>query len=96
MSTHTYAVLQVSVAAYDEIRRLLEDVSYQHAFHRDGERTVIDMHGIAIAKDEAEVPAEGRIYRADDGREGWVCETQAGKLYCRNRAHAENELRLQT
>lgn len=43
--THTYAVLDVSRAAYDEIRRKLDAAGYQHAFDGD----VIDMHGIALA-----------------------------------------------
>lgn len=90
-ATHTYAVLDVSAAAYDEIRRKLEDANYQHAFHPDGGRILIDMHGIAIAK---EVPAEGLTYAAEDGRDGWICETGQGRLYCRSRQHAEAELRL--
>lgn len=48
--THTYAVLDISKEAYQEIRRLLEEAGYSHAFHKDDERPeVIDMHGIAIA-----------------------------------------------
>lgn len=43
-TTHTYAILEVSAAAYEEIRALLEAAGYQHAFHDD----VIDMHGIAL------------------------------------------------
>lgn len=44
--THTYATLEVSAEAYDEIKRKLEDAGYQHAFI-DG---AIDMHGIALVK----------------------------------------------
>ena len=44
-STHTYAILRVSQAAYDEIKAKLEEASYDHAFHEDG---LIDMHGIAL------------------------------------------------
>lgn len=43
--THTYAVLDISRVAYDEIRRKLEVAGYQHAFDGD----IIDMHGIALA-----------------------------------------------
>lgn len=43
-STRTYAILEVSAGAYAEIRALLHDAGYQHAFHDD----VIDMHGIAL------------------------------------------------
>jgi hypothetical protein len=48
--THTYAILDVSKAAYDEIKQKLEAAGYQHALHddRDGDGVVIDMHGIAL------------------------------------------------
>lgn len=42
--THTYAILDVSQDAYDEIKKLLDIAGYQHAF----DRNVIDMHGIAL------------------------------------------------
>lgn len=47
-ATHTYAVLDISQEAYDEIRAKLEEAGYQHAFMPDGE---IDMHGIAVSAD---------------------------------------------
>lgn len=43
--SHTYALLEVSATAYDEIRKLLEAAGYGHAFADDG---AIDMHGIAL------------------------------------------------
>jgi hypothetical protein len=49
--THTYAVLEVSSAAYQEIKEKLDKAGYAHAFHRDDEHgIVIDMHGIALAE----------------------------------------------
>ena len=48
--THTYAVLEVSHETFEEVYRSLEKAGYQHAFHTDDGRTVIDMHGIALAK----------------------------------------------
>lgn len=53
--TYTYTILDVSHAAYSEIKEKLEKAGYQHAFHddRDGDGVVIDMHGIAL-KDEGE------------------------------------------
>lgn len=42
--THTYAVLEISRAAYDEIHQKLDAAGYQHTFDGD----VIDMHGIAV------------------------------------------------
>lgn len=70
MGTHTYAKLEVSAAAYTEIRAKLEAAGYEHAFHEDG---LIDMHGIALAPDPADVtpPCGGsRCHRADDGT--WI------------------------
>jgi hypothetical protein len=51
-TTHTYAVLDISPEAYREIHEKLEAAGYQHAFHRQGDRVVIDMHGIALARVE--------------------------------------------
>lgn len=42
--TYTYAILEISDAAYQEIKQKLTDAGYEHAFHED----VIDMHGIAV------------------------------------------------
>jgi hypothetical protein len=54
-STYTYAILDLSDAAYREIAEKLRDAGYGHAFHNDHGRVVIDMHGIAVAnKSEAE------------------------------------------
>lgn len=43
--THTYAELEVSAAAYDEIAKLLRTAGYHQAFMEDG---TIDMHGIGL------------------------------------------------
>lgn len=51
-STHTYAILEVSAPAYAEIRKLLTDAGYEHAFHDD----VVDMHGIAIKANDDTAP----------------------------------------
>ena len=50
-STYTYAILEVSKEAYDEIRAKLEKAGYQQAFHQSPteDQEVIDMHGIALA-----------------------------------------------
>lgn len=47
--THTYVVLEVSKACYDEIAKKLKEAGYDHVFN-DGE---IDMHGIALAIEDA-------------------------------------------
>ena len=51
--THTYAVLEVSRAAYAEIKAKLEGAGYQDQFHNDREDGVlIDMHGIALKEED--------------------------------------------
>lgn len=46
--TYTYAILDVPAAVYAAVRALLDAADYQHAFHADEGREVIDMHGIAL------------------------------------------------
>ena len=49
MSTHTYATLDVSAAAYLEIYRALSKAGYDHAFRTErGGWDVLDMSGIAL------------------------------------------------
>lgn len=47
-STYTFAVMEVSPVAYEEIKKKLEEAGYQHAI-RDG---LLDMHGIALGLEE--------------------------------------------
>lgn len=49
MGTHTYAILEVSKACYEEIVAKLREVGYEHAFHEVDGQSVIDMYGIAVA-----------------------------------------------
>lgn len=56
-STHTYALLELSPAAYDEIAGKLRAAGYHHAFN-DG---VIDMHGIGIASEKAKPVTAPRL-----------------------------------
>ena len=47
--TYTYALLELSPAAYREIRDKLQEAGYQEQFHaQDDGRIAIDMHGIAV------------------------------------------------
>ena len=46
--SYTYAILDVSAPTFEEIAAKLKKAGYDHCF--DGE--VIDMHGIAIKKEE--------------------------------------------
>jgi hypothetical protein len=47
-STYTYALLEISQAAYDEIKAKLESAGYSDQFHEDDGQIAIDMHGIAV------------------------------------------------
>jgi len=53
--THTYAVLEVSAAAYDEIAEKLREADYGHAF--DEEEGAIDMHGIGLTREQPQMVA---------------------------------------
>lgn len=70
MNTHTYAELQVSHSAYQEIYRLLKQAGYEHAF--DPDTGAIDMHGIGLvsAAEAQAVPVMGPA----------VAITDAGKI----------------
>lgn len=48
--THTFATLEVSQAAFDEIEKKLREAGYDHAFV-DG---LIDMHGIALEREKSD------------------------------------------
>jgi hypothetical protein len=60
-TTYTFAELEVSAAAYDEIAAKLREAGYDHAFvpartEIQGVQTerepAIDMHGIALTREE--------------------------------------------
>ena len=74
--THTYVVLELSPAAYDEIAGKLKAAAYDHAFGDDGE---IDMHGIAV-KREPETMLDARDRRDRDARDRVTRETEPGGL----------------
>lgn len=56
--THTFATLEVSAAAYDEIMLKLRDAGYEHAILSwaadHGRKDVIDMHGIGLVRKKME------------------------------------------
>ncbi len=64
--THTYAILEVSAATFNEVKAKLTAAEYHHAFDRD----VIDMHGIALRADAAEEKPDMWRYRGPLG--GWI------------------------
>lgn len=50
--TYTYAVLDISPAAYKEIADKLHAAGYDHVFSDDPEnREIIDMNGIALREE---------------------------------------------
>lgn len=51
--SHTYALLEVSAEAYDEIAAKLREAGYDHAFGEEGE---IDMHGLALTRGSQQRP----------------------------------------
>lgn len=61
--THTFAVLGVSQAAYDEIKTKLEAAGYGHAFINQ----TINMHGIGLVAEATPAPscAGCRFYSED-------------------------------
>lgn len=44
--------MEISQAAYDEIRQKMEAAGYQHAIDKDG---TVDMHGLAVTRSETVV-----------------------------------------
>lgn len=69
--THTYALLELSQSAYDEIAGKMRDAGYGHAF--DKEEGAIDMHGIGVSRAAEPKEHESGYYmrpmpRLDEGR----------------------------
>jgi hypothetical protein len=48
--THTYVLMELSQAAYEEIAAKMREAGYDHVFGADGE---IDMHGIAVTPSDS-------------------------------------------
>lgn len=46
--TRTFAIMQVSQEAYEEIKQYLIEADYKHAILSDDGRQVLDMHGIGL------------------------------------------------
>lgn len=51
MGTYTYVILEISPAAYEEIKSALLKVGYEDALHKHTEYKVpvLDMEGLALA-----------------------------------------------
>jgi hypothetical protein len=61
--TYTYAILDVSPAAWNEIAEKLRAVGYHHVFDRD----VMDMHGIALRAEKETTNATEASDQGDAG-----------------------------
>lgn len=55
MGTHTYALVEISASAYQEVVEILRKAKYHHAI--DERTNTIDMHGLALRLDPAKAPA---------------------------------------
>ena len=64
--THTYAVLEISAEAFDEISKKLNDAGYYTAFDNKGLR--IDMQGIALVRKSSTRVDKPSKFDEDDPR----------------------------
>jgi len=78
--THTYATMQISSEAYDEIRQKLIDVGYQHAINDEGE---LDMHGIALTTDACNCTHDAANHSDQDGK-CYKCKCESYKRKGKN------------
>jgi hypothetical protein len=67
--THSFAELELSPAAYDEIAGKLREAGYDHAFCENG---TIDMHGLGITRPKPKTGVVPSPYRPHD------CWTETG------------------
>lgn len=85
-TTHTFVELEVSPAAYDEIRSLLEAADYQHTFI---DRRTVDMNQIAVTRGPENLPIDMILYCPSCGAQH-VDEPQPEKSWT-NPPHREHE-----
>lgn len=69
-STHTYATLEISASAYDEIAEKLRAAGYEHAF--DLPEGAIDMQGVGVLRGDDVAPLDERAQF-----EAWVRREEA-------------------
>ena len=50
--SHTYAIVPVSQATFDEIKAKLLGAGYEDQLHEDPEGLILDMHGLALQVEE--------------------------------------------
>lgn len=68
-ATHTYALMEVPPSVFELIKAQLLAAGYEHAIcMQDGERTMLDMDGIAIVAEDLD-DSERAIILTDRGIE---------------------------
>lgn len=65
--THTFALLELSGPAFEEVKGKLTAAGYSHAFTEVDGKPVIDMHGIAVVAEEAKAKPAGPDLLCDCG-----------------------------
>ena len=50
-NTHTFVILDLTPAAFAEISEKLRAAGYDHVFMESDGRSVVDMNGIAVARE---------------------------------------------
>lgn len=60
--THTFVELELSPVAYDEVFHKMNAAGYQHAFESGEGSHIIDMHGIAITRDNTAAPPDSGAF----------------------------------
>lgn len=85
-TTHTFVELEVTPAAYDQIRTKLAEADYQHTFI---DRTTVDMTGIAVTRGKENAPIDMILYCPSCGAQH-VDEAQPDKSWT-NPPHREHE-----
>lgn len=91
-STYTYAVMDISPSAYQEIRAKLEAAGYGHALHRSADGAeVLDMHGIALGMSR-ERDTSPRVLLTEGKRCAWCGHGVHHHSALRGCRHATNGL----
>lgn len=63
MNPHTFAMLELSASAFEEVKEKLTAAGYSHAFTEVDGKPVIDMHGIGVVAVEDHAAHALRIER---------------------------------
>lgn len=80
--THTFSILEISQAAYEEIKAKLIEAGYQHAILEEGGQEVIDLHGIAIKREVVESVDMKNVRRHCGHRAEYLHRDEKDDLRC--------------